>query len=192
MWRKQSSPSFALMSTTSHGSGKLLPAILIPRRARTQLRPPSQATSHCARARAISPQGFEFGARLAVSHGPARGVLDCDARVVLREADDVAAAQRRHVRMAFQQLLHLGFEIGLIEEIADRPAIGLVHPPKLARAPIRLPAPIGPACRRACRLRAPPRRPPPERPACIRRRYRRRGRCRRTAARARAPARASP
>jgi hypothetical protein len=42
------------MSTTSHGWGKLFPAILIPRLLRTPLRPPSQATSHCARARTLS------------------------------------------------------------------------------------------------------------------------------------------
>src|SRR5271165_397614 len=135
MWRKQSSPSFALMSTTSHGSGKLLPAILIPRRARTPLRPPSQATSHCACARTVSPDVFDSAAAWPIAHARTSGVLDRDARLVLGEADDFSAAQRRHVRVALEQLLHLGFEIGLVEEIADRPAIRPVHPPKLTPDP---------------------------------------------------------
>ncbi len=97
-----------------------------PRTARPARRP-GQGFRIQARARvtAVADGRLRRRIRLAVSRPRARRVFDGDARVVMREADDFATAQRRHVWIAFEQLLHPGFERGLIEEIADRPDEGL-------------------------------------------------------------------
>ena len=58
-------------------------------------------------------------------------MLDDDPFAVLREVHELAPPQNLHIRIAGEQPLHLGFEIGLIEEIADRPAEWAIGAPKL-------------------------------------------------------------
>ena len=73
------------------------------------------------------------GGRLGVLRAGARGVLDDDPVFVLNEIDELATAHDRHVGVAGEQSLHLGFEIRLIEEVAERPAVGTVGAPELGQ-----------------------------------------------------------
>jgi hypothetical protein len=133
MCRKQSAaPSFALMSTTSHGSGKLFASHLD---AETAADEAAAAVAGDEPARAHPRRVLRrrrAHERLSILYAFARHMRDGDLALRLVEADDVATAQLGDIRIARQELFHPDFEKRLVKKIAHGPAIGAVEAPELA------------------------------------------------------------
>ena len=123
---KASTPSLAARSTTSQRSGKLLPVISLPSRARTRLRPPSAPTRYRARTVCVVVSSTTLGA-LAVRRAGGGCVHDADTVGVLGEVDAArgrAAPRRGGSGPAAPRAWSPG---RLVEEVHHRPAQRLLR-----------------------------------------------------------------